>query len=376
MMRCMLNLNCARINNIIDCRMQLFFELLQVALDTRLCLTRVPTKEEWLEVYDMASKQAVVGMMISGIEQLPSEQKPPQEILLQWIGEGIMIENQNKQLDNAAEHLTRIFKKGGLRSCVLKGQGIARLYPQPERRQSGDIDLWVDGGRKKVLSFLKNNFLGTGHVVIHHVDARIIDGVDTEIHFKPVFACNPFLHNRLQKFFKGQADAQFSNCDKTLGFSYPTLRFNAVYILSHIYMHFLYEGIGIRQIIDYYYVLSHLSEEGKKQARIDIKSVGLNKIAGAVSYVLEKACGMDGSLAVAKMDEKRGLLLLNEIMKGGNFGKFDNRLSGRDEKDLISFNLVALKRQIRFLRYFPMDVLSIPFFKVAHWGWRIWKGYL
>ncbi len=374
-MLCMQNLSYVRINTIIDC-MQLFFELLQVALGARLCLSNVPTEEEWSEAYDMASKQAVVGMMISGIEKLPSEQKPSQEILLQWIGEVMQIERQNKQLDYAAEHLTRIFKTGGFRSCVLKGQGIARLYPQPERRQSGDIDLWVEGGRDKVLKYLKQNLLGTGQVVIHHVDAYIIEGVQSEIHFKPVFACNPILHHRLQKFFKKNADSQFSNYDEKLGFSYPTLRFNAVYILAHIYMHFLYEGIGLRQIVDYYYVLKNLDDEGKRQAASDIKKVGLLKFAGAVMFVLQKVCGMDDNSMVTKPDDKRGTLLLDEIMVGGNFGKYDDRLKSRDEKNLVLFNLVSLRRQLRFLRYYPMDIISIPFFKVWHWCWRKCKGYL
>lgn len=356
--------------------MHIFFELLQVALGTRKSLTQVPTKKEWAEVLVMASKQAVVGMIVSGIELLPPELKPSQEILLQWIGKGIMIETQNKQLDSAAEQLTRIFKVGGLRSCVLKGQGIARLYPQPERRQSGDIDLWVEGGRKKVLGFLKDNYLETGQVVIHHVDAHILDGVESEIHFMPVYACNPFLHHRLQTFFIQHANEQFANFDKMMGFAYPTLRFNAVYILSHIYMHFLYEGIGLRQFVDYFYVLKHLSEEERIQAKIDVNAVGLSKFAGAVMYVLETVCGMENSMAIAINDEKRGMVLLDEIMKSGNFGKYDKDLENRSEDDLIGFNMVALKRQLRFVRYYPLDIISIPFFKVGHWIWRKFNGYL
>lgn len=356
-----------------------FFELIQLALGERNCLSHNPTEEEWQEANRMAEKQALTGVLFYAVEKVNGEEKaamPPMPLFYQWLGDTLQIENRNKEVNYAAEQLTRIFKGGGLRSCVLKGQGIARLYPKPERRQSGDIDLWVEGGREKVLKFLKCSCLGIGHVVIHHVDARIIDGIDTEIHFIPVYACNPFLHYKLQKFFQRYSDAQFSNYDKELGFSYPTLSFNAVYILAHIYMHFLYEGIGLRQIIDYYYVLTNMSSDERELARKNIQEVGLRKFASAVTYVLETVCGMDCSFSVAQMNEKRGSLLLDEIMLSGNFGKYDNRLSGRNEKNLISFNLVALKRQMRFFRYYPIDVLSIPFFKVWHWCWRLWKGYL
>lgn len=359
--------------------MRLFVELIQVALGLRKSLSTVPLKEDWQEAYLLAGKHALVGLLFSANEKLNEQNKtfmPPMPLFYQWMGETLQIENRNKEVNYAAEQLTRIFKGGGLRSCVLKGQGIARLYPKPERRQSGDIDLWVEGGREKVLKFLKGSYLDIGHVVIHHVDARIVDGVDTEIHFLPVYACNPILHHKLQKFFRRYSDVQFSNYDKELGFSYPTLGFNAVYILAHIYMHFLYEGIGLRQIVDYYYVLKNLGEDERRQSATDIKEAGLKKFAGAVMYVLKEVCGMDETIFVTELDNRRGTLLLEEIMRSGNFGKYDDRLSGRNEKNLISFNLVALKRQMRFFGYYPMDIFSIPFFKVWHWCWRLWKGYL
>lgn len=359
--------------------MELFVELVQVALGNKSTLSIVPSEGEWYEVYKMAEKQAMMGLLFSAIEKLDEKDKtamPHMPLFYQWTGFVLNTETQNKRLNEAAEHLTRIFKNGGLRCCVLKGQGIARLYSQPLRRQPGDIDLWVEGGRERVLKFLKDSYLGLGQVVIHHVDTRIIDGVETEIHFIPVYACNPFLHHRLQRFFRLYADEQFSNIDNELGFAYPTLSFNAVYILAHIYMHFLYEGIGLRQIVDYYYVLMHLDDERKKQATSDIKKVGLLKFAGAVMFVLQRVCGMDDNSLVTKPDDKRGRLLLDEIMRSGIFGKYDDRLKNRDAKNLVLFNLVALKRQLRFLRYYPMDIISIPFFKIWHWCWRKTKGYL
>lgn len=359
--------------------MDFFIELIQVALGDRLSLSRVPTDREWLETYQMAEKQALIGLAFSAVEKLNEKDKaimPPMPLFYEWMGIVLNTEAHNKRLNEAAEHLTRIFKNGGLRSCVLKGQGVATFYPQPLRRQPGDIDLWVEGGRVIVLQFLRNSFLGIGQVLIHHVDARIIEGVETEIHFMPVYACNPFLHHKLQKFFKAQCDEQFLNFDSKLGFAHPTLRFNAVYLLAHIYMHFLYEGIGLRQMVDYYYVLKSLGEDERRQTSLDIKRVGLLKFAGAVMYVLQQVCGMDDSLLVTSPDEKRGKLLFDEIMMSGNFGKYDERLKDRDETNLIKFNLVAFKRQLRFFKYYPLDIISIPFFKIWHWCWRKWKGYM
>lgn len=356
-----------------------FYELIQIALGNREQLSKTPSEQEWQGIYQMAEIQALTGLLVLALEELDKKGKgvkPPQMIFLQLLGEVLQIESENKRIDDAAALLSRIFKEGGFRTCVLKGQGIARLYPQPLRRQSGDVDLWVDGSRKSIIKFLKDNCFGVGQVVIHHVDVRIVDGVASEIHFIPCYSCNPILHWKLQRFFKRHSDSQFSNYDNTLGFAYPSLRFNVVYILSHIYMHFLYEGIGLRQMVDYYYVLKKLNEEERTQAAVDIKETGLLKFAGAVMYVMLVVCGMDDGLLVTKPEEIRGKLLLNEIMLGGNFGFHDERLKDRDEKNLVKFNLVALKRQLRFLWYYPFDIISIPFFKIGHWCWRKCNGYL
>lgn len=359
--------------------MELFFELIQLSIGEKNKLSREPTEKEWLAIYEMATMQCVLGLLFSAINKLNEADapiKPPMELFFQWIGDSLEIEAQNKRLDEAAKRLTEIFRKGQFRSCVLKGQGMARLYPDPNLRQPGDIDLWVDGSRKEILNFLRSNHYDTGHVVIHHVDCTIFEDVLTEIHFIPVWAYNPFVNWRLQKYFHKHREAQFCNYDANMGFAYPTNCFNAVYCLSHIYMHFLYEGIGMRQMIDYYFVVKSLSKADKDAAYLEFKHIGLEKMAAAVMYLLHVVCGMNEDELICKMDSVRGRLLLNEIMLGGNFGHNNDRLTHSKGDSRIRKNMRRLKREMAFLRYYPMDVISIPFWKVGHYVWRKWNGYL
>ena len=222
--------------------MSLFVELIQVAFGTRTVLSRIPSEDDWLQIYDTAAKQSLVGIVLSGIEIIRTknvELSVPKILLLQWIGEVQMIEQQNKKLNEAAEHLTRIFKNGGLRSCVLKGQGVARLYDGALslRRQPGDIDLWVEGGREKVLQFLKSSYLKIGTVVIHHVDASIVDVVETEVHFLPSYSYNYLRYIKYKQFFYFLLYQQFDHFDEQVGFAYPPNRFNHVYLMMHIFRH-------------------------------------------------------------------------------------------------------------------------------------------
>ena len=78
----------------------------------------------------------------------------------------------------------------------------------------------------------------------------------------------------------------------------------------------------MRQIIDYYYVVNN--DELlviKDTLHRELKHLGLWKFARAVMYVLHEALGLSEENMIVPMDEKRGKLLLAEILDGGNFGR-------------------------------------------------------
>ena len=361
--------------------MSLFVELIQIALGTRTVLSRVPSEDDWQQIYEIAAKQSLVGVVLHGIEELRAknaELSVPKILLLQWIGEVQVIEQQNKKLNEAAGHLTSIFKNGGLRSCVLKGQGVARMYGESLslRRQPGDIDLWVEGGREKVLQFLKSRYLKTGTVVIHHVDTSIIDGVETEVHFLPSYSYNYLRYIKYKKFFREEANQQFDHFDEQVGFAYPTNRFNAVYLMMHIFRHVFHEGIGLRQLMDYYFVLIHLTDEERKWAYGRLKWLGLGKVTCAVMYVMKAVFLMDDRYLLCSPSEKTGQYLLEEILAGGNFGKFGDQYESAHNGSGLNLYLKNLKRLGKVYPLCPSEVLWAPVWKPTHWLWRKCKGYV
>lgn len=358
----------------------LLFEIIHIALGTREKLSRPPTDDDWHEIYQMAIKQSLIGLIFTAVEKINAKDatvKPPMTLFYEWLGQVNQIEQQSRFLNEASNHLTRIFANGGLRSCVLKGQGIAQLYPQPERRQSGDIDLWVEGSREQAISFLKSSCFHVGKVVIHHVDAHIIDGVECEIHFFPIWLYNPYYNKRLQRFFINRSEEQFTHYDKYLGYCYPTVGFNVVYNLVHIFHHLLDEGVGLRQVVDYYFILTDYKIHGEKiNVTSTISSLGLMKFAGALMYVLQVVCGMPSELMICKPEEKAGRLLIQEIMETGNFGKYDNRFGKKIDEGVLNINMRKAHRWIKLMRDYPSEVLCIPCWKLWHFCWRMYKGYL
>ena len=307
----------------------MFFELLQVALGNRERLSSAPSAKEWAEIYKESERQAVTGILLQGIERLPSEQRPSQAVLLQWIGIGQMIEQRNKVMDLRCVDLLRKLDDYGLRGTILKGQGIARLYDKELQtlRQSGDIDVYVDCGLKRALEFAQS----LGHKDVEwdykHLHLNVWEDTEVEMHYRVEVLLNLWKNRRLQKWFKGNTALLFS---KDNGFTTPTTEFTVFYILLHIYRHFLYEGVGMRQIVDYFFVLKAVANTDctnkTDYACETVAQFGLVKFAKGLMWVMREALGMPDEWMLWEPDEKEGKYILKQVMTGGNFGHYDERL--------------------------------------------------
>lgn len=355
----------------------LLFKLIQVSIGRIESLDHIPTQKQWRILFDIAQQQALTGLLFDGIERLHTKNVIcPKDILFQWMAVTLQLEERNKLLNKRSKEIYDLFSDKGFRNCILKGQGAAHLYPHPMRRQSGDIDIWIEGDRKQIILFLHNSKYDVEKIIVHHADTKIFPDVSTEIHFMPIWLYNPIHNWRLQSFFNKMSDEQFKHYDEEIGFCYPTLLFNAVYSLTHIFHHLMDEGIGLRQVIDYYYILLNLPSDSKEIANTVLKSIGMYDFAGAIMYVLKEVCGMDATYMLCKPREKLGAFVLNEIMIAGNFGMYDNRYERKEKESLLQLNERKLKRAIRFVYYFPSEVLFIPLWKCWHRGWRKFHGYI
>ena len=212
-----------------------------------------------------------------------------------------------------------------------------------------------------------------GKESLNHIEL-MINGIAVELHPTPAILNNPLYNHRLQKWLKRNVDLQCSNVvelpDDAGEIAVPTCAFNVVYQLLHLYHHYFYEGVGLRQIVDYYYVV--INDEAlmiRDTLQEELKHLGLWKFAGAVMYVLHEALGLPEEKMIAPMDVKRGKLLLEEILQGGNFGKYDKRNDFGNSS--IGHNLQRLCRDLRLVRFYPAEALSEPIFRVWHFFWRL-----
>ena len=442
---------------------KIFFDFLRFCIGSAKEIPGSLKEADWKELYVIAQKQALLGVLFHGIRQLPKELAPEQKLLMQWMVMAEQIRKQNIRLFQNSVKVCQNFENEGFANCILKGQGNALLYPNPYMRTPGDIDIYLSGGRRKIMKYV-DQVCPNQVMRYHHVDFPVMKTA-IEVHFTPSYMFCPIHNRRMQKWFEEvmgeQCNHRVSLPDGYGEIHVPQVSFNVIYILSHLYRHIFTEGIGLRQLLDYYYVVcafckvyqissNHLSnfsnhpvplsKEGSTFSpspsssgsgdvtalrcseplrskdggpskvspgcagwdRLDaigdttsacsldagsssfsacssvaldvvqreLKHLGLWKFAQAVMFVMKEVFGLLEDRMIAPMDEKEGRFLLDEIMRGGNFGQYDDRMGDKVDESKIHRYFRMNLRNLRFVKHYPAEALSEPLFRT--W-FAVWK---
>ena len=374
-----------------EAQQKIFFDFLQFCIRTVAEIPASVKDADWKVMYAIAKKQALIGVLFHGIKQLPKELAPDAGLLMQWMGMCQKIRQQNIRLFLDSAKVCKKFKEVGFRNCILKGQVNALLYPDPYMRTPGDIDIYLSGGRKKIMKYV-DQVCPNQVMRYHHVDFPVMKTA-IEVHFTPSYMFCPIHNRRMQKWFEKVMDEQ-CNHRVSLPDGYgeihvPQVSFNVIYILSHLYRHIFTEGIGLRQLLDYYFVLmkwhtdlTNLTDSDNSlpqmtqintdldALRHELKYLGLWKFAGAVMFVMKEVFGLSEDRMIAPMDEREGRFLLDEIMRGGNFGQYDDRMGSKVGESKIHRYFRMNLRNLRFVKHYPTEALSEPLFRT--W-FAVWK---
>lgn len=341
----------------------LFYELVRVSIGKQDYLSRHPDQQEWYDLFKLAQKQSLVGVCFVGIQKLRKNSvasEIPRPIFMQWLAFATKIQQRNELLDNKCNEIQTFLAKEQIKFCILKGQGIARYYNKNlvGFRQSGDIDIWVNGGFTNIMSFLSKKW-DIDDINEIHVHWPFFSDVDVEVHFKPSFLSNWIANARLQAWFNAQKDAQFKHINKE-GLHVPTHDFNQIFLLLHIYRHLFGEGIGLRQIMDLYFACQPISMLEEKL----LKSFGLFNFWKAINWVMwhvfEAEDTLSKKFSYRNTNREIGSFILSEIEQTGNFGKSDDRFKlNRKSPHFYRFCQMTTSK-MRFVKYFPIEVLWQP----------------
>lgn len=336
---------------------EIFFRLLQLSAGKQVDFPAL-SEDEWLQVYELARRHALLGVIFKGIESLPDGKWPPKHLSIREYTQVKYVRKRNSDLNSLSVMVSDRLASDGIRCVLLKGQGVGMLYPDPSLRSGGDVDVWSDSPRTRLISYARTQ-KPDSKVFYHHTDMKSAGRYGVELHFTPTWMNSPFANRRLQNFFAERKEAQFANrvglAEGTV--AVPTADFNRVFLMVHMFRHLFSEGIGLRQVMDYYFLLSSgITAEERKDTMGVLSSIGLAPFSAAVMYVLQTVFGMDEGALLIPADRRRGEVLLAEIMRAGNFGQFDD--SFRHD------GIGKVVRSLRFLGQYPSEVLWAPLFKL------------
>ena len=349
-------------------------------INTQQC---IPTIKDWGALFSFMREQALLGVGFRGVERMKSEgAEVPREVVLKWFAVSEQIRQRNVEMNRRCVELVKRLREDGFECCVLKGQGNAVMYPDPFMRASGDIDVWLTqkaresqrwkDGRTEIVEYARKRMPKT-EVRCYHVEYEW-GGVPVELHYMPGVMNNPFYDRRLQRWYRERMAEQCRHevelPDGVGKIPVPTWEFNVVYQLAHLMHHFFDEGIGLRQMMDYYYLLQKARnglEFRDESLERTLRHLGLDKFAGAVMWVLHEVFRLEEEHYIVPPDEWRGELLLEEIIKGGNFGHY----SGLTDHSIGTKYFLKIRRNMRFVRAYPAEALSEPIFRTWHFFWRL-----
>ena len=371
-----------------DCMKLLFFELIQVAIGRRERLSHTPTEMEWRELYAMAEKQAVIGICFCGVQRFQRlGYDIPMDLYMKWLGMAAKIQQRNEEVNAQCVEVQKMMEKAGFRTYIMKGQGNSALYRVSYDddndnlcllRQSGDIDIYLDGGFEKVNDFVQRT-CPTKEINELEIHYHCLPDTEVEIHYRPFIMRNPFKNRKLQMFFNEamKFDNKGDLPNGVGAINVPTAEFNLVHQMVHVAHHLYTDGIGFRQLMDYYFLVKQEIEVEKGSGVREVKKVvaklGLDKFASAFMWVLGYVFGLQKEYMLWEPCEKDGKMLLEEILKSGNFGHHDETKADLSNK-WKSFWYVNGKT-FRFWRFDHWAWFWSPLWRVYHFAWRKTKGF-
>lgn len=322
---------------------ELFFELIQVALGVRVCLSHSPTAGEWKLIYDIAKKQSLVGVCFAGVQKLVDSEKEDycgmNELLyLTWMGMAAKIQQKWEQHEAFIGRLAGFYEKHGIDMMLLKGYGLSLNYPEAKLRNPGDVDVFLSescsngsrGSNGSIPAWKKADDAVRKELGVevrndseHHTKFEI-DGISVENHYDFVNTRIRRSSQKLERVFKELAQDKTNVIDvRGQKVILPSDKLNAIFLLRHCAGHFASEGITMRNVLDWGLFVQSAKDLDWEWLWQLAKEYNMHRFLACLNMICMEDLGLEGlGFKVYGLwtdsDEFKRLkaLVLKEIMNG------------------------------------------------------------
>lgn len=330
---------------------------------------------DWKSILKTAKEQTVLVIVADGIETLPKELWPSKETMLKLMMTRVKTAQMHHLLNSTLNQIVNVLDKKGIPSVLLKGQGVAQNYRNPESRTCGDIDLYVGIENYeracKIIHDLNKEPQEDIPESGHHKHLEL-NGVVIEVHkladpmnSKKQSACfQKWTKDSIDNLFTTNRLKVWNNDGTSIRLALPT--FDAFFILHHAVRHMTIEGIGFRHICDWtMYLHRNHSEINKNELQHYLKLFNMEQIWQEFGIIAVNILGLPQTevpLLKESSQSAKTERILCQIFISGNFGRFDP--NGRNFKKTTylkrkwnSFRF-QISRLFRFFNLFPSYTLA------------------
>lgn len=213
--------------------------------------------KDWSLVMRLAKAQAMEGAAAKALLDSPD--------VLSRLKPGARDRLNNMLMTNVVMHsmahssirvLVAALNNAGIDCVLLKGEGLAADYAYPDIRECGDIDLYVGvENYRRSYEVLKD--------VVDEIDApsvlngsgkhyhALLSGISVEIHKYSEVMNSASLDRIYQRYAADGLSRNLAEIESGgIKVKIPEDSFNAFYVFSHLWNHFLTIGVGLRQVSD------------------------------------------------------------------------------------------------------------------------------
>lgn len=220
---------------------------------------------EWLAIHQLARQQRVEALCFEGISDLPPPKRPPMPLWLQWGGHAIQTERQVHRLNTVLAVICSWLEDENIGFILLKGPAAANRYPNPLRRQCGDIDLLIlDNYFDRACRLLERRGVSKIDEAPEKHTAFLWQGIVIELHHTLIDCNSP----GAVRYIKQMDFHSISTTILIEGKSYPVLKptFDGAYMMAHLLHHIWTDGLRLRQICDWMMLLHRHGQEFDNEA--------------------------------------------------------------------------------------------------------------
>lgn len=354
---------------------QVLLEIVRAGLWNREVRLLPSDNIDFTQIYRLAQEQSLLGIVLAGLEL--SSVKPPQVLLLQWIGEVQVLEQQNKAMNSFIEKLIGILRNADIYALLVKGQGIAQCYEKPLWRSCGDVDLFLsEDNYRKAIQVLRPvaSSIEEENTYNKHL-AMTLDGWSVELHGTLRSGLWQSIDRGLDKlqnavFCKGKVRSWMNGGTQVF---LPAADEDVVFVFAHILQYFYKEGIGLRQISDWCRLLwTYKDSLNHKLLESRIKSMGVMTEWKAFAALAVDFLGMPVEAMPFYSDDKKwkrkAVRVMEFVLETGNFGH-NRDYSYQKKYPYIIYKAISFWKHLKdgafFFSIFPLYSIKVTWRRVV-----------